>query len=178
MPRIKFSPENILRIVVQTVLSTKSFVVNVNWNGNNWNLNTWNRNDNTWNEDKRVFSPENNRFLSLINWWEFLFEVLYAIHLSVFLLLPNLLIELRISYHQIHVFPMQSVKRISKYLWPIALSLVWVTSVLCFGNLQFVTIQVSVKNDCLPCLLVCSAIVLVWYLDIHTKSCKEPTYAR
>ena len=59
MPRIRYSPANSQGAVVWVVPDTY-FVVNVNWNSSNreWNVNTWQRDDNRWNEGKRVFSPE------------------------------------------------------------------------------------------------------------------------
>lgn len=78
-----------------------SHVVNVNWSKTNrkWNVNDWNR-DNNWNAGKRVFSPENEKFL-LANYQEFSFSEDHFATLPTACRSPVCLrIGLHISSHQ------------------------------------------------------------------------------
>lgn len=53
-----------------------SHVVNVNWNDGNWNVDDWDRDDIRWSGGKRVFSPENERFLPALLSGSFLLQSL------------------------------------------------------------------------------------------------------
>ncbi len=95
-----------------------SRVVNANWNDVSWNVNEWQRDDNTWNDGNRVFSPENGGFLPMVIRWEFSFGCLFSILRSAGRSLVYLRKAHYIFCHPARGVPMRHVIGILKHLHP------------------------------------------------------------